>query len=148
MRAVDVGYGLLDQRLRSDPRVVVHERINARRLHRSVVGEACDLVVADLSFISLTEVVIFCPIWVPGVAYVLLVKPQFEARRGDVGPGGVVRDEALRTRIVEQCLAVVWSIGLERIATRDSPLRGAEGNLETLAHLRPIPGSLREAEAG
>ena len=149
VHAVDVGYGLLDQRLRSDPRVVVHERINARALDRSVVGEACDLVVADLSFISLTKVV---PSLLPhlgaGGSLVLLVKPQFEARRGDVGPGGVVRDEALRTRIVEQCLSDLVDIGLERIATCDSPLRGAEGNLETLAHLRPIPGSLREAEAG
>lgn len=142
VHAVDVGYGLLDQRLRVDSRVIVHERVNARFLGRAALGELCDLVVADLSFISLTKVVpALLPHLDPSGSLVLLVKPQFEARRGEVGAGGVVRDEALRARIVEDCLSALAALGLELVATVDSPLRGAEGNLEALAHLRPPSSS-------
>jgi 23S rRNA (cytidine1920-2'-O)/16S rRNA (cytidine1409-2'-O)-methyltransferase len=133
--AVDVGYGQLDQRLREDPRVVVRERVNARQLSAAEVPESCSLAVADVSFISLTKVV---PAILgrldDGADFVPLIKPQFEAGRGEVGRGGIVRDAATRRRAIDGCVASLVALGLELRGLVDSPIAGAEGNLEALAH--------------
>ncbi|MEE8278153.1 MAG: TlyA family RNA methyltransferase [Thermoanaerobaculia bacterium] len=135
--AVDVGYGQLDHRLRQDRRVVVMERTNARHLAPEAIPEPCDLVTVDVSFISLLKVVpallAFLP---PGGRLLALIKPQFEAGRGQVGKGGVVRDEALRRRIVEERARELASLGLELVGIVDSAVMGAKGNREAFALLR------------
>ena len=139
--AVDVGYGQLDQRLREDPRVIVKERFNARQLSAAEVPEPCSLAVADLSFISLAKV---APAIVgrlePGADFVPLVKPQFEAGKGEVGRGGIVRDETVRRRAIDRCVEDLMALGLEFRGEMDSPVLGAEGNREALAWFRwPTP---------
>ena len=132
--AVDVGYGQLDWRLRQDPRVVVMERLNARHLAPDALPEPCDLAVVDVSFISLVKVV---PALLPHVregGFLLpLVKPQFEAGRGAVGKGGVLRDEGLRRRVIAERVGDLEALGLACRGVIDSPLPGAEGNVEALA---------------
>jgi 23S rRNA (cytidine1920-2'-O)/16S rRNA (cytidine1409-2'-O)-methyltransferase len=141
--ALDVGYGQLDARLRSDPRVIVMERINARHLPSDALPEPCDLVTMDLSFISLEKVV---PALLPHVRrdglLLPLIKPQFEAGRGAVGKGGILRDEVLRRRVVEECATRLASLevpsrgaGLELLGLYDSPVAGSGGNRETFALL-------------
>jgi 23S rRNA (cytidine1920-2'-O)/16S rRNA (cytidine1409-2'-O)-methyltransferase len=135
--AVDVGFGQLDARLRADARVVVLERVNARHLEPAAVPEAIDLAVADLSFISLVKVAgALLPLLRPGGCFVPLVKPQFEAGRGEVGKGGIVRDEAVRQRAIGQCLDGLVAAGFALVGRMDSPVPGAEGNREALALLR------------
>jgi 23S rRNA (cytidine1920-2'-O)/16S rRNA (cytidine1409-2'-O)-methyltransferase len=121
--ALDVGHGQLDQRLRHDPRVVVMERVNARHLAPGALPEPCDLVTVDVSFISLLKVVpALLPhlrrpaAAVPGASgagghLLVLIKPQFEAGRGAVGKGGILRDEALRRRVIDECAGRLASIG-------------------------------------
>jgi 23S rRNA (cytidine1920-2'-O)/16S rRNA (cytidine1409-2'-O)-methyltransferase len=136
--ALDVGYGQLDQRLRSDPRVVVMERINARHLGPEDLPERCGLVTVDVSFISLAKVV---PALLPHLAddglLMVLIKPQFEAGRGAVGKGGILRDEAVRRRTVERTAAAIAGLGLELRAVIDSAVAGAGGNLEAFGVFRP-----------
>jgi len=135
--AVDVGYGQLDYRLRQDPRVVVMERVNARHLQPADLPEACDLAVIDVSFISLTKVVpALLPHLVAGGWLLPMIKPQFEAGRGAVGKGGILRDEALRARVVEATAAALADLGLERLGVADSEVAGAGGNREAFALLR------------
>jgi len=135
--AVDVGFGQLDARLRADPRVVVMERVNARYLAPAGWPEPIDLAVADLSFISLVKVAgALLPLLRPGGLFVPLVKPQFEAGRGEVGKGGIVKDETVRQRAIEQCLNGLVAAGFELLDRMDSPVPGAEGNREALASLR------------
>lgn len=135
--AVDVGYGQLDYRLRRDPRVVVMERLNARYLERDDLSERCRLVTLDLSFISLVKVVPAVLAHVEEGGWVLpLVKPQFEAGRGQVGKGGVVRDEELRRRVVAETVRALTALGLELRGELDSPVTGVEGNRETFALFR------------
>jgi 23S rRNA (cytidine1920-2'-O)/16S rRNA (cytidine1409-2'-O)-methyltransferase len=132
--AVDVGYGQLDYALRQDARVVVLERVNARYLDREAIPEPCDLITLDLSFISLTKVI-------PAVLQFLgrggrllpMIKPQFEAGRELVGKGGLVRDETVRARVVEECAEAIAALGLRRSGLFDSPVSGARGNRETFA---------------
>lgn len=135
--ALDVGYGQLDQRLRTDPRVVVMERINARHLASDALPESCHLITVDVSFISLTKVV---PALLPHLAaggYLLpLIKPQFEAGRGKVGKGGILRDEGVRREVVEDCVTALEALGLTRCGVVDSPVPGARGNREVLALFR------------
>jgi 23S rRNA (cytidine1920-2'-O)/16S rRNA (cytidine1409-2'-O)-methyltransferase len=177
--ALDVGHGQLDQRLRHDPRVVVMERVNARHLAAGALPEPCDLITVDVSFISLLKVV---PALLPhlrrpaaagpaasgassaGGYLLVLIKPQFEAGRGAVGKGGILRDEALRRRVIEECagrLAAIGAIGatgesreageVEAVAIGDhgaaaalelagacfdSPVAGSGGNREAFALLR------------
>ena len=139
--AVDVGYGQLDFRLRQDPRVVVMERTNVRHLE-ALPGEAPDLVVGDLSFISLRLVVpALLRVAAPACELVLLVKPQFEVGRGKVGSGGVVRDEAERAEAVAAFVAWAESEGLSVCGVVDSPVRGPKGNQETFVHLRREAGA-------
>ena len=134
--AVDVGYGLLDARLREDPRVVVRERINARNLEAAQVQGLVDLVVADVAFISLRLVVPALAAVATRAEWLLLVKPQFEVGREQVGKGGVVRDDALRTAAVESVRGAAEGLGWHEIARADSRLAGPKGNREIFLHLR------------
>lgn len=134
--AIDVGYGLIDARLRCDPRVEVIERVNARHLAADALGEPFDLVVVDVSFISVVKVApALVPHLRPGGRLLVLVKPQFEVGRGGVGKGGLVRDEALRRRVVAERAAELAALGFELVGTIDSAVAGAEGNVEAFALL-------------
>jgi len=134
--AVDVGYGQLDAKLRGDPRVVVLERTNARNLEAAQVPEAIDLVVADVAFISLRLVVPALAAVAADAEWLLLVKPQFEVGREQVGKGGVVRDDALRTAAVDSVRAAAEALGWREIARADSRVAGPKGNREIFLHLR------------
>ncbi len=145
--AVDVGYGQLHPRLRGDPRVVVRERQNARFLTSEALGERVDLVTGDLSFISLRLVLpAVKAILKPGGEAVLLVKPQFEVGRGEVGQGGVVRDDAKRREALESVKSSAGALGFEILGHAESPIEGPAGNREWLLALRapargPWPGA-------
>jgi 23S rRNA (cytidine1920-2'-O)/16S rRNA (cytidine1409-2'-O)-methyltransferase len=135
--AVDVGYGQLHPRLRGDPRVVVRERENARLLTAAALGEAVDLVVGDLSFISLRLVLpAVRDLLKPGGLAVLLVKPQFEVGKGEVGKGGVVRDDAKRRAALEAVAEAARALGFEVLGHAESPIEGPAGNREWLLGLR------------
>ncbi|MFV0258028.1 MAG: TlyA family RNA methyltransferase [Acidimicrobiales bacterium] len=130
--AVDVGYGLLHDRIRRDPRVTVVERTNVRRLQPGDLGPLFDLVVADLSFISLRTV---APNLVaqaaPGAPLVLLVKPQFEATRDEADAGaGVITDRAVHTRVLGEVIRAVGDAGARPVDLAPSVLAGGGGNLE------------------
>lgn len=135
--ALDVGYGLLDLKVRNDPRVEVRERVNARHLAADAFDRPFEIVVVDVSFISLTKVV---PALVPHIApsgrLLPLIKPQFEVGREGVGKGGLVRDEGLRRETIERRAAELAALGFELLGTYDSPVAGAEGNREAFAFLR------------
>jgi 23S rRNA (cytidine1920-2'-O)/16S rRNA (cytidine1409-2'-O)-methyltransferase len=132
--ALDVGYGQLDARLRADPRVVVLERVNARHLAAGDLPERARLATIDVSFISLAKVVpALLAHLEPGGFLLPLVKPQFEAGRGAVGKGGIVRDEEQRLAVVERVAAALAGLGLEPMGRFDSPVAGMEGNRETFA---------------
>jgi 23S rRNA (cytidine1920-2'-O)/16S rRNA (cytidine1409-2'-O)-methyltransferase len=149
--AADVGYGQLAWSLRTDPRVTVMDRVNVRTLEQ--VTPVPDLVVADLSFISLTLVLpalVACA--TPDADFVLLVKPQFEVGRGRVGPGGVVRDTTDRSAAVEKVCGAAAQLGLGVQGITASPLPGPAGNVEYFVWLRrgapPLdPGQLRRVVA-
>jgi len=135
--ALDVGRGQLDYGLRQDPRVKVMEGVNARYLTSQDLGEHFDLVVADLSFISLVKVV---PALIPclerGGLLLVLVKPQFEVGKGQVGKGGIVRDDQVRRRVIDERCHDLASLGLEFVGIVDSEVSGAKGNQETFALFR------------
>jgi 23S rRNA (cytidine1920-2'-O)/16S rRNA (cytidine1409-2'-O)-methyltransferase len=146
--ALDVGYGQLAWSLRNDPRVRVKERVNARFLTPADLPWRPEGIVADLSFISLTLVlpaVTACA--EPHADYVLLVKPQFEAGRAAVGPGGVVRDPAHRRRAVERVVEGARARGLGLVGAMASPLEGPAGNREFFVHLRTGADSPHEVVA-
>jgi 23S rRNA (cytidine1920-2'-O)/16S rRNA (cytidine1409-2'-O)-methyltransferase len=138
--ALDVGRGQLDWRLRTDPRVTVVEGVNARYLTPGGLPEPrrrFDLITIDVSFISLRHIFpVVPPLLAPAGDVVALIKPQFEAGRGDVGKGGVVRDEAVRQRTVDAAIEEAHRVGLQRVALEPSPVTGAAGNQEFLLHLR------------
>jgi 23S rRNA (cytidine1920-2'-O)/16S rRNA (cytidine1409-2'-O)-methyltransferase len=138
--ALDVGRGQLDWRLRQDERVTVMEGANARALGPDDLPFAVDLVCVDVSFISLRLVV--PPILAhlrPTGWLICLVKPQFEAGRDQVGSGGVVRDEDIRRRVIDETVAHLTRMGLELIGIEPSPIRGPKGNLEELAVFQKNP---------
>ena len=136
--AVDVGYGQLAWRLRQDPRVVVIERCNARYLGRSHVPEPVGLAVIDVSFISLTMILpAVRECLAPGGQVVALLKPQFEVGKGQVGRGGIVRDERLRRETVAKVRGAVESRQWEWCGEITSPIVGQKGNVEHLIRLRP-----------
>jgi 23S rRNA (cytidine1920-2'-O)/16S rRNA (cytidine1409-2'-O)-methyltransferase len=135
--AVDVGRGQLAWRLRTDPRVVCLEGVNARYLTPEQVGGPCDLVTADLAFISLRLVWrAIAAIVRPDGDVVALIKPQFEAGRDQVGRRGVVRDPAVHEAVLRGTLAEAAASGLVPLAVTASPLVGPAGNIEYLVHLR------------
>lgn len=144
--AVDVGYGQLDYGLRNDSRVVVMERINARNLAPDALPERVSLVTMDVSFISLTKVMpAVLPHVEPGGWIVPLIKPQFEAGRKSVGKGGIVRDDEVRRRVVDETVEALAGFGLELHGVMDSPVHGAGGNRESLARFR-VPDGPTAAE--
>jgi 23S rRNA (cytidine1920-2'-O)/16S rRNA (cytidine1409-2'-O)-methyltransferase len=129
--AADVGYGQLAWSLRSDPRVTAVDRVNIRNLRPEQVAPPPELVTADLSFISLTTVLpalVACA--TPDADFVLLVKPQFEVGRGQVGSGGVVRDQSLRAGAVQAVARAAAGLGLGACGVTASPLPGPSGNVE------------------
>ncbi len=132
--AVDVGHNQIDWRLRNDPRVEVREGVNARYLEPKDFPQKFDLVVVDVSFISVTKVL---PALIPLIrksgAIITLIKPQFEVGRGEVGSGGIVRDEMKRSRAVEEVNEAAKALGLTVANVIESPIQGAEGNVEFLA---------------
>jgi 23S rRNA (cytidine1920-2'-O)/16S rRNA (cytidine1409-2'-O)-methyltransferase len=131
--AVDVGYGQLAWSLRTDPRVRVIERANIRTLDRTAIPDPIALVTIDVSFISLRLVLPNVLQWLqPGGRVVALVKPQFEVGKGAVGRGGIVRDAAMRERVVDEIAAVAAGLGLTSIGTLPSPITGRDGNQEYL----------------
>lgn len=135
--AVDVGYGQLVWRLRTDPRVHVHDRTNVRTLQPDDIGGPVDLVVADLSFISLGLVLpalIGCA--APGADLLPMVKPQFEVGKGRLGAGGVVRDPELRAQTVRAVAAAAAGLGWGVAGAVASALPGPSGNVEYFLHLR------------
>ncbi len=135
--AVDVGYGQLIWRLRTDPRVAVHDRTNFRHADPAVLGAPFDLVVVDVSFISVA--LLAANLAAAGhdtTDYVVLVKPQFEAGRGRVGKGGVVTDPAVHRETIADAAAALDRAGLGARGLIASPIQGAKGNREFLLHLR------------
>jgi 23S rRNA (cytidine1920-2'-O)/16S rRNA (cytidine1409-2'-O)-methyltransferase len=135
--AVDVGYGQLHPKVRGDSRVVVRERENARHLTAAALGEPVQLVVGDLSFISLRLILpAVRELLAEGGDAVLLVKPQFEVGKGEVGKGGVVRDEAKRREALEAVAEAARGLGFEVIGHAESPIEGPAGNREWLLGLR------------
>lgn len=130
---VDVGYGQLADRLRRDARVVVKDRFNARYISRGDIPWPCDLVVIDVSFISLKLIVpplVAC--LEPCAEIVALVKPQFEVGRGKVGKGGIVRDASLRESAVESIELMMKENTVDVLGRMESPITGADGNVEYL----------------
>lgn len=135
--ALDVGYGQLDEKLRRDPRVIVIDRTNIRRVTPEDLPYRPDLVVIDTSFISLRLVLpAVLNLVAPAAEIVALIKPQFEVGKGKVGKGGIVRDAALRTEAVSNIVAFARGLGLDVAGTIESPITGAEGNVEYLAYMR------------
>ena len=135
--AVDVGYGQLAWPLRQDTRVTVLDRTNIRHLTGEIIGEPIDLVVADLSFISLTLVLpALAAVSKPDADFVVMVKPQFEVGRERLGAGGVVRDLALRKTAVVDVADSAYDVGLGTMGVVASPLPGPAGNVEYFLWLR------------
>jgi len=131
--AIDVGTNQLAWKLRSDERVVVHEQTNARALSPELVPEPIDIIVCDASFIALAKVLdAALDLAKTGAKLVVLVKPQFEAGRGEVGKGGVVRDPAIHQRVCDDAAAWVESKGWRVLGIETSPITGPEGNVEFL----------------
>lgn len=136
VHAVDTGAGQIDWKLRTDPRVVLHERVNARYLAFEQIGEFADLIACDVSFISVTLLIpALVPLLAPDGDLIVLVKPQFEAGREAVTRGGIVRDPAAHQFACEKVANALHSAGF---ATQliESPLLGTEGNKEFLLHAR------------
>ncbi|WP_243301839.1 TlyA family RNA methyltransferase [Geothrix oryzisoli] len=134
--AVDVGTNQLHWKLRTDARVVSMEQVNLRTWDPACIPERCSLLVADLSFISLRLAIPpILPSLEPRAEAVLLVKPQFEAGRDDVGPGGIVRDPAVHRRVLVETWAFFEGTELRPLDLAESPIKGGEGNIEFLLRL-------------
>jgi len=133
--AVDVGTNQLAWKLRRDPRVISLERTNARYLGSAAIGEPVDFVTMDVSFISATLILpVIPPLLKPRAEILVLAKPQFEAGRGQVGKGGVVRDERVRAEAVERVVHKLEQLGFTAVEASESVLPGAEGNREYFVH--------------
>ncbi len=134
--AIDVGYGQLDWKIRSDPRVVVMERTNIRYVTPEQLGEPLDLSVVDVSFISLKIVLPAIKALLKPTGQVLcLIKPQFEAGKDKVGKKGVVRDPQTHQEVLDQFVALAHELGFHILGLTFSPVKGPEGNIEFLGHL-------------
>jgi 23S rRNA (cytidine1920-2'-O)/16S rRNA (cytidine1409-2'-O)-methyltransferase len=139
--ALDVGHGQLDWKLRTDPRVDVHDGVNARRLTADDVPHQVDLAVIDVSFISLGHILPSLPPFLAGGADVVaLVKPQFEAGRDEVGKHGLVTDPAVHEAVLAKVTAHAKAAGLMRVAMAPSAITGATGNQEFFLHFRRAEG--------
>ena len=149
VHAIDVGYGQLAWSLRSDPRVCIHDRTNIRELRREDLEGDVDLIVSDLSFISLTVVMpALARLCSPGGDMVLMIKPQFEVGRGNVGKNGVVRDTELHAQAIHRVCQAAGTVGWGTRALVASPLPGPAGNVEYFSWLRAdAPASSLEAAA-
>jgi 23S rRNA (cytidine1920-2'-O)/16S rRNA (cytidine1409-2'-O)-methyltransferase len=133
--AIDVGYGQLAWSIRVDERVVVLERTNLRHITRETIPDAINLVTLDLSFISLTKVFpILLPVMQTPGQVVALIKPQFEVGKGKVGKGGIVREPAHRAAAVATVVEAATGLGWIHHGTTESPIHGADGNIEYLAY--------------
>ena len=134
--AIDGGYGQLDWKIRSDPRVVVMERTNIRYVTPEQLGEPLDLSVVDVSFISLRIVLPAIKALLKPTGQVLcLIKPQFEAGREKVGKKGVVRDKSTHKEVLDNFVALAGELNFKILGLTYSPVKGPEGNIEFLAHL-------------
>lgn len=137
--AVDVGYGQLDWKLRNDPRVVMMEKTNIRHLERAAIDAEINLIVIDVSFISLRLVLPKAAEFLAGHGTIMaLIKPQFEVGKGEVGKNGIVRDEEKRRRVVVEIEEFAAAIGLASCGVIESPIRGARGNVEYLICLKRV----------
>lgn len=135
--AVDVGYGQLAWKLRTDERVVNLERTNLRYITKEQIPELLDMAVMDVSFISIKLVLpAVKELLKPGADIVCLIKPQFEAGREQVGKKGVVRDEAVHRQVVEDILSFAPTAGLTVMGLDFSPIKGPEGNIEYICHMK------------
>ena len=131
---VDVGHNQLDWRLRNDPRVEVREGVNARYLRPDDFSDKFDLAVMDVSFISATKIMpAIVPLLIKTGLMIVLIKPQFEVGRGEVGSGGIVRDAAKHARVVNEVNDAAIELGLKVAGVIESPIRGGDGNVEFLA---------------
>jgi 23S rRNA (cytidine1920-2'-O)/16S rRNA (cytidine1409-2'-O)-methyltransferase len=136
VHAVDTGAGQIDWKLRQDPRVVLHEKCNARYLTFADIGEILDLIACDVSFISVTLLLpALVPLLSPEGDWIILVKPQFEVGRELVGKGGIVRDPAAHGLACDKVVGALADLGFSS-SLIDSPILGAEGNREFLLHAR------------
>jgi len=148
--AIDVGYGQLDWKIRSDPRVVVMERTNVRYVTPEQLGEPLDLSVVDVSFISLKIVLPVIKTFLKPEGQVLcLIKPQFEAGKDKVGKKGVIRDAKIHKEVLDNFVANVTEIGFTILGMTFSPVKGPEGNIEFLAHLTlaDVPGIVPDTDS-
>ena len=138
VHAVDTGAGQIDWKLRSDGRVILHERTNARYLTINDIGEQADVITCDVSFISVTLLIpALVPLLAAGGDWIILVKPQFEVGREAVGKGGIVRDPMLQQAACDKVASALAARGFAT-ALMESPIRGAEGNCEFLLHARAV----------
>lgn len=145
--ALDVGYGQIDWSIRSNPKVQVIERFNARNLTASYLPEKIDIIVADLSFISLTKVIAnLIEVSTEQTEYLLMVKPQFELEKNQIAEGGVVRDLHLRTMAVWKIVTFARNLGLNCQAVAFSGLAGPSGNKEFFIRLSKSSGELSQAQ--
>src|ERR1044072_5996 len=132
--ALDVGHNQIDWRLRTDDRVEVREGVNARYIKPEDFPAGFDLIVMDVSFISATKVLpAIVPLLKTTAQLITLIKPQFEVGRGEVGKGGIVRDPQKHARVIEEVNAAAQQLGLEVRGVIESPIQGADGNVEFLA---------------
>lgn len=130
---VDVGTNQLVWKLRNDARIEVHEKVNARYLKPEDFAEKFDLIVMDVSFISVTKILsALKDLLTENGKIIILIKPQFEVKKGDVGQGGIVRDESKHTEVIEKVNVFAKAIGLKNLGVIDSPILGADGNKEFL----------------
>ena len=145
--AIDVGYGQMDWRLRNDPRVTVMERTNARTLTREHFALAPTLTVMDVSFISIKLILpVAAQIMGEQGRFLTLVKPQFEAGKGQVGKNGVVREKAIHERVLQEICLFAPSFGWHVANLTFSPIKGPAGNIEFLADIRPGDGEMISPE--
>lgn len=145
--SVDVGRGQLDWKLRSDPRVVCMEKTNMRYVRPEDIGEKIDFASIDVSFISLTKILIPVKNCLNEEAEVVcLIKPQFEAGRDKVGKKGVVRDTRVHEEVIRLIMQYAVSIGFSLLHLDYSPIKGPEGNIEYLLHLTNMPGAHKISE--
>ena len=150
--AIDVGYGQLAWKLRTDERVVNMERTNIRGVTSEDIGGPVDFISVDVSFISLLKIMdAVVPLLKPGGQIVTLIKPQFEAGREAVGKGGIVRDMNVHRETVSRVVAGIAQAGLSPLELTYSPIKGADGNVEYLLYSRkdePIHNDVTDEEIG